>query len=148
MNDGKLCPTEIDPPRGKRVTADLFFRALAETHGSSSLAIVLSGATADGAIGLKRIKECGGLTVAQDPLEAEHDGMPRAAIATGMVDWVLRVEEMPARLATFRANESRLRLPPEPPASFGGGPGPQDDNDFCARTPARRERSCKICSFR
>ena len=55
----------------------------------------------DGAIGIKRIKERGGLTLAQDPEEAEHASMPRAAIATGMVDWVLPVAEMPPRLLAY-----------------------------------------------
>ena len=120
MTDGKLCLAEIERARGRRVTVDLFFRTLADTHGPRATAIVLSGADSDGAIGIKRIKERGGLTVAQDPTEAEHDGMPRAAIGTGMIDWVLRVEEMPARLASFRASEARLKLPAEkksPPAA-------------------------------
>ena len=55
----------------------------------------LSGADGDGAIGIKRIKERGGLTIAQDPNEAEHSGMPRSAIGTGMVDWALQVSQMP-----------------------------------------------------
>jgi hypothetical protein len=50
----------------------------------------------------------GGLTIAQDPEEAEHDGMPRAAIATGMVDWVLPVAEMPGRLLEYHRAERRL----------------------------------------
>ena len=58
--------------RGRRVAVDLFFRSLADTHGPHAAAIVLSGADGDGAIGIKRIKERGGLTIAQDPDEAEH----------------------------------------------------------------------------
>src|SRR5204863_9032990 len=57
--------------RGRHVTVDLFFRTLADTHGAHAAAVVLSGANSDGAIGIKRIKERGGLTVAQDPAEAE-----------------------------------------------------------------------------
>ncbi|MBA4110585.1 MAG: hypothetical protein C0487_13440 [Leptothrix sp. (in: Bacteria)] len=106
--------------RGKRVAVDLFFRTLAETHGPHASAIVLSGADSDGAIGIKRIKERGGLTVAQEPHEAEHQGMPRAAIATGMVDWILPVKEMPARLIAYQRMEGELRLPPEE------GPKPVD----------------------
>ncbi len=113
MTDGHLCLTEIQRLRGRRVTVDLFFRTLADTHGSRATAIILSGADSDGAIGIKRIKERGGLTVAQDPTEAEHDSMPRAAIETGMIDWVLRADEMPARLSAFRATEARLKLPSE-----------------------------------
>ena len=83
--------SDLWPERGRRVAVDLFLRTLADAQGQNSIAIVLSGADADGAIGIKRIKENGGLTIAQDPTEAEHSGMPRAAIGTGMVDWVLPV---------------------------------------------------------
>ncbi len=111
--DGTLRLTDLEPERGKRVAVDLFFRSLADSHGAHAMAIVLSGAAGDGAIGIKRIKERGGLTIAQDPDEAEHRGMPQSAIATGMVDWVLRVAEMPARLLEYRANEARVQVPPE-----------------------------------
>ncbi len=92
---------------------DLFFRTLADANGPHSAAIVLSGADGDGAIGIKRIKERGGLTVAQEPGEAEQDSMPRSTIATCMVDWVLPVAEMPARLCEYWSTEKRLRLPAE-----------------------------------
>jgi two-component system CheB/CheR fusion protein len=107
----RLTPLERD--RGKRVAVDLLFRTLADSQGPNSVAIVLSGADGDGAIGIKRIKERGGLTVAQDPDEAEHPSMPRAAIDTGTVDWVLKVQDMPARLLKYQADEARLRLPSE-----------------------------------
>lgn len=123
--DGRLRLRELENPLGRRVTVDLFFRSLADTYGPHSTAIVLSGADADGALGVKRIKERGGLTIAQDPNQAEYPGMPRASIDTGMVDWVLAVEEMPRRLVEYRKNETRLRLPPEE------GPPP-------SRTPAPR----------
>ncbi len=111
--DSHLRLTEAAHPNGKRVAVDLFFRTLADTHGPRSVAIVLSGANGDGAIGVKRIKERGGLTIAQDPDEAEHSGMPRSAIATGMVDWVLKVQEMPARLLAYRERGEGLKLPTE-----------------------------------
>jgi two-component system CheB/CheR fusion protein len=100
-------------PHGRHVAVDLFFRTLADTYGPHAAAVVLSGADGDGAIGIKRIKERGGLTVAQDPQEAEHASMPRTAIATGMVDWVLPVADMPARLARYFALEKKLKLPSE-----------------------------------
>jgi len=77
LTDGQLRLSELLPERGRRVAVDLFFRTLADTHGTQATAIVLSGADADGAIGLKRVKERGGLTIAQDPEEAEHSGMPQ-----------------------------------------------------------------------
>lgn len=76
--NGHLRTTDLTPDRGRRVAVDLFFRTLADTHGPRASAVVLSGADGDGAIGLKRIKERGGLTIAQDPTEAEFGGMPRA----------------------------------------------------------------------
>ncbi|MDF2465438.1 MAG: sensory box protein [Ramlibacter sp.] len=100
-------------PRGRHVAIDLFFRTLADTHGPHAAAVVLSGADGDGAIGIKRIKERGGLTVAQDPQEAEHASMPRASIATGMVDWVLPVAEIAPRLLKYFALEKSLKLPSE-----------------------------------
>ncbi len=117
--DGELRVEDLHPERGRRVAVDLFFRTLADTHGSRSAAIVLSGADSDGALGIKRIKERGGLTIAQEPDEAEHHSMPLAAIQTGMVDWVLRVAQMPGRLLDYYRIASRLKLPPE------DGPQPQ-----------------------
>ena len=111
--NGHLRLAETHDLRGKRTAVDIFFRSLAETHGPQSVAVVLSGVADDGALGLKRIKECGGLTIAQDPDEAEHSGMPRAAIATGMVDWVLAVKEMPARLMKYVELHGALKLPAE-----------------------------------
>lgn len=103
----------IDLPRGRRVPVDLFFRTLAEAHGPYAAAVVLSGGDGDGCIGIKRIKERGGLTIAQDPGEAEVPEMPRCSIATGMVDWVLPVRDMPARLMAYQESERRVRLPTE-----------------------------------
>src|SRR6478609_3143701 len=68
--DGCLALRDLEDERGKRVAVDLFFRSLADTHGPHAVAVVLSGADGDGAIGIKRIKERGGLTIAQDPDEA------------------------------------------------------------------------------
>ncbi len=106
--DGYLQPADLDRAPGKRVAVDLFFRSLADTHGPHAGAVVLSGGDGDGAIGIKRIKERGGLTIAQDPDEAEHASMPAAAIATGMVDWVLPVAEISVRACwTTTASSAR-----------------------------------------
>jgi two-component system CheB/CheR fusion protein len=116
MEDGHLQVIDLQHDRGRRVVVDLLLRTLADTHGPRAMAVVLSGADGDGAIGIKRIKERGGLTIVQEPNEAEHEGMPRSSIATGMIDWVLPVAEIPARLLEYRHNEERLRLPLENPA--------------------------------
>ena len=119
--DGDWFSVEDMPAGGGRhVAVDLLFRTLADTHGPHSAAVILSGADGDGAIGIKRIKERGGLTVAQNPEESEHDSMPRTAIATGMVDWTLPVAQMANRLLGYFRLGQHLKLPPEappPPAS-------------------------------
>jgi two-component system CheB/CheR fusion protein len=136
--NGYLQCADITPERGRRVAVDLFFRTLADTHGPRAAAIVLSGADGDGAIGIKRIKERGGLTIAQDPDEAEHAGMPRAAIATGMIDWVLRVAEMPARVGRYHELLGRLKLPPET--------GPQPAQAVAVAADDRASWRCATCS--
>jgi two-component system, chemotaxis family, CheB/CheR fusion protein len=114
--DGRLVLRDPMPLQaGRHVAVDLFLRTLADTHGPHAAAIILSGADSDGAIGIKRVKERGGLTISQDPDEAEHSSMPRTAIDTGMVDWVLPVAEMPARLTQYFGIEKQLQLPPEEP---------------------------------
>ncbi len=118
LSDDHLRLTDLQHEHGRRLTVDLFFRSLADTHGSRAVAIVLSGGDGDGALGIKRIKECGGLTIAQDPDEAEHAGMPLAAIATRRVDWVLKADQIPTRLLRYQAHEQRVRLPSE------SGPNP------------------------
>ena len=73
--------------------------------------MVLSGTGSDGASGLKRVKELGGVTFAQDPHDAEYDGMPRNAIATGLVDYVLPAAAMPDQLLAYIGNAQKIRLP-------------------------------------
>lgn len=126
--DGHLRLSDLEYEKGKRVAIDVFFRSLADTHGPHSAAIVLSGADGDGAIGIKRIKERGGLTVTQDPDEAEHSSMPRMAMDTGMIDWVLEVKEMPERLVQYFSREKLIRLPPEdgPPPVHAPKPSADD----------------------
>ena len=126
--DGLITVSDL-PRRGYRhVAVDMFFRALADSHGPRATAIMLSGGGDDGAIGIKRIKERGGLTIAQEPTDAPHHGMPQAAIDTGMVDWVLPVARMPAKLLEYHQLESRLELPPEqgpePPQILSLAPTP------------------------
>ena len=132
--EGYLRLRELDNERGRRVAVDLFFRTLADSHGPQATAIVLSGADGDGAIGIKRVKERGGLTIAQDPDEAEFSGMPRSAIATGMVDWVLPMADIAPRLQQYREIEGRLQLPPEAgPQPAQPLPPPADDRESLLR---------------
>jgi two-component system CheB/CheR fusion protein len=112
MMDSLLLVDELERPRGRHVAIDLFFRTLAEVHRERAVAIVLSGTGADGAVGLARVKEQGGVTLAQAPSDAEHEGMPAAAILTGAVDFVLPVVEMPQKLMDLWSNARSIELPP------------------------------------
>ncbi|MDX1548417.1 MAG: chemotaxis protein CheB, partial [Rhodothermales bacterium] len=102
--------------RGHRAPIDLFFRSLAEDQGERAVAVVLSGTGSDGTLGLKAVKERAGITMAQDPDDAEYDGMPRSAIATGLVDVALPAGELARKLVEYSRNADRIRLPKEPDA--------------------------------
>ncbi len=80
-------------PAGPHYPINLFFSALSSSHGHRSIGVVLSGGANDGTAGLLAIKAAGGITFAQDE-SAMHDGMPRSAIASGSVDFVLPPAEI------------------------------------------------------
>ncbi|WP_041376622.1 chemotaxis protein CheB [Polaromonas naphthalenivorans] len=111
MNDGHLQLSEPVRVRGMHMVIDLFFRTLAQSHQERAMAIVMSGTGMDGAAGLARVKEQGGVTLAQAPEDAEYGGMPKAAIATGMVDFTLNAVDMPQRLIELWTNARRISLP-------------------------------------
>ena len=73
---------------------DLFFTSLAKNYGEKSIGVILSGSGSDGTRGLKAINEVGGVALVQDPDTAEFDGMPKSAIATGVVNQVLPPKEL------------------------------------------------------
>jgi two-component system, chemotaxis family, CheB/CheR fusion protein len=99
---GKLRVSKPAPARQHRRPVDAFFTSLAEDQEERAVCVVLSGGGSDGTEGLRNIKEHGGLTIAQAAFD-EHamSGMPTSAAATGLVDCVLRVEEMPAKLVAY-----------------------------------------------
>jgi len=99
--NGTLQLLEPSAQRGLRLPIDFFFRSLAQDRGERAIGIILSGTGSDGTQGLRAIKGEGGLAIAQTPESTEYDGMPRSAIATGLVDYVLTPVEMPARLMTY-----------------------------------------------
>ena len=101
IGDGKLTLADFTGPEQRRAPVDAFFRALADTHGPRAVCVVLSGTGPNGSAGLKRVKEHGGLVIAQDPAEAEYADMPRNSIATGLVDLVLPVADMPAKIGAY-----------------------------------------------
>jgi len=103
IKEGILRVVTPAPPRELRRPIDTFFSSLAEDCGDKAVGIILSGVGSDGALGVRKIKERGGLTLAQ----AEYDhvaqpGMPQSAARTGMVDHVVPVEAMPALLVDYQ----------------------------------------------
>jgi two-component system CheB/CheR fusion protein len=109
ITDHEVSAIEFDEPRGRRAPIDLFFRSLAR-HGDG-MAVILSGAGADGAVGVKAVKEAGGIILVQDPTEAEYSSMPRSAIATGVADFVLPLRQLAARLAELIRVKASLAVP-------------------------------------
>ncbi|WP_144113970.1 chemotaxis protein CheB [Paraburkholderia sp. BCC1886] len=93
---------------GARLPFDFLLRSMADEYGARAICVILSGMGADGSVGLKAVREAGGLVIAQDPAEAAYDSMPRSAIATGAVDLVLTAKAIPAALAEF---QRRMALP-------------------------------------
>lgn len=99
--DGALHLSRPQARHGARLPFDFLLHSLATDVGSRAICVILSGTGADGSLGLKAVKEKGGLVVAQDPDEAGYDGMPRSAITTGAVDFVLPVSEIPQALIDY-----------------------------------------------
>jgi two-component system CheB/CheR fusion protein len=94
--------------RERHRPADILFRSVAEACGDEAIGVVLSGGDADGTLGVQAIKHRGGITFAQDPGSARFQGMPRHAIDSGYVDFVLRPSQIPGELVRLR-NHPYLR---------------------------------------
>jgi len=88
-------------PRSLRMAVDFFLRSLAEDQHGNAIGVILSGTGTDGTLGLKEIKAAGGMTMVQDPQTAQHDGMPRSAIASGSADCVVPAEQMADALLAY-----------------------------------------------
>ena len=102
--NGALQLLEPSAPRGQRLPINFFFRSLAQDQHERAIGVVLSGTGSDGTLGVRAIKGGGGMVMAQTPESTEFDGMPRSAIATGLVDYELPPAGMPAQLIAYAAN--------------------------------------------
>ena len=76
----------------------MLFKSAAEVFNSRLIGVILTGATADGAKGMKKIDDHGGVTIAQNPETARSSVMPKAAIEACEIDYILRLEEIPEEL--------------------------------------------------
>jgi two-component system CheB/CheR fusion protein len=87
--------------RGIRMPIDDFLQSLAEDQQEKAIGVILSGTGSDGTLGLRAVKGSGGMTMAQAPETAPFDSMPRSAIATGLVDYVSPIGQMPEILIKY-----------------------------------------------
>ena len=98
ISDGELHLNPRPNDRTQYTPIDFFLRSLADSAQDRSIAVILSGSASDGALGVRDVKGAGGIAFAQRPDTAKYDGMPRAAIGTGMIDEVLPPAEIAAAL--------------------------------------------------
>jgi two-component system, chemotaxis family, CheB/CheR fusion protein len=98
---GSLYLIDTHPRVGVRLPIDFFLRTLAHDQAERAICIILSGTGSDGTLGAREIKAAGGMIMAQKEDQAKYDSMPRSAIDTGMVDFVLPVERMGEQLAHY-----------------------------------------------
>jgi len=98
---GVLHLFEPAEPRGLRLPIDFFFRTLAEDYRERSIGVILSGMGSDGTLGLRAIKEKGGLGLVQEPATSKFSGMPSSAIGFGVADIVAPVEDLPGKILGY-----------------------------------------------
>lgn len=113
--DGRLHLLPRPTDKTQFTPIDFFFQSIARWAQDRAIGIILSGTASDGAAGIREIKALGGITIAQKPETARHDGMPRAAIGTGMVDLVLAPKDIAENLGHVRWHPYMLRAAAESP---------------------------------
>ncbi|MDZ7666476.1 MAG: chemotaxis protein CheB [Desulfotignum sp.] len=99
--NGVLHLMDLPHPRGFNLPIDSFFKSLARDRGAGAIGIILSGTGSDGSLGLKQIKGELGMVMVQDEDSAKYAGMPKSAVATGLVDYVLPADKMPEALIKY-----------------------------------------------
>ncbi|HLR25912.1 MAG TPA: chemotaxis protein CheB, partial [Fodinibius sp.] len=112
VGDNHLEPSEQEQKHGL-ASIDQFFRSLAEAKGEQAAGVILSGTGHGGTAGLRAIKEAGGLTIAQDPEEAQYPEMPQRAIEAGSIDFTLPVSQTANELIKYKEALSHSYIPDE-----------------------------------
>lgn len=123
--------------RAGRHPVDAFLRTLAEDQGHRAVGVILSGTDSDGTLGLEAIKAEGGITFAQEPQSAKYDGMPRSAIASGHVDFILTPEGIAEELARISRHPFITPAPAQPPR-----PSKRSNNPLDGTVSAKFWRCC------
>lgn len=104
---GRLALSTDSPVRSARPSIDVLFETAAEAYGPNLLAVLLTGASADGAEGVAAVKARGGRVIVQDPASAESSVMPSAGIAAAQVDYIVPLEQISHYVASL-AEGSRV----------------------------------------
>jgi len=112
IKNGCIELIDQEPRQGLNLPIDIFFHSLARDAGDRAIAVVLSGTGSDGSRGIRAVKEVGGMVMVQDELTAKFDGMPRAAIATGLADFVMSPNDLAEQLLRFIRVPLALTPPP------------------------------------
>ncbi len=115
-DNGALRLSKPQARHGARLPFDFLLNSLAREYGARAVCVVLSGTGADGSLGLKAVKSKGGLVIAQDIGEADYDGMPRSAVSTGAVDFVLRSAKIAEALVARERGQVFVPEAPKSPA--------------------------------
>ena len=103
-----------------RLPIDHFLCTLAAQQAYRCCAVLLSGGGSDGMLGLSEIKTYGGLTIVQDPAQAQTPEMPQNALTAGVVDLTLKVAEMPAAILAYAEKVASQDLPEDDEAALRG----------------------------
>lgn len=118
IKEGAFHTTPALPHIVPKPSINDFFSSLASDAHESAVGIVLSGTGSDGTAGLRAILAAGGITMVQTPSSAKYDGMPQSAIDAGVIDYILDVDEMAARLSELARLEcaslegNQIAVPP------------------------------------
>jgi two-component system chemotaxis response regulator CheB len=109
IEEGTFALSTEAPILHARPSIDALFESAADAYAAQVIGVILTGASADGARGLARLKQRGGLALVQSPATAECQIMPAAAIAATQVDWVLPLAEIAPHLVSLCRQESGVR---------------------------------------
>lgn len=107
--NGTFSLTVDEPVNYSRPSVDVLFETAALTYANTLIGVILTGANSDGSMGIKKVKAAGGLTIAQNPDTAASPVMPQAAIATGAVDFILELEDIPVFLTDLLESTYGIR---------------------------------------
>ena len=108
--DGVLKLTPCDLQVKVNLSINVFFKSLAETHGSFAIGVILTGTGFNFTDGIKSIKEFGGVTYAQDLNNAAFEGMPLSATKSGAVDFIMSINEIPEHLKHITQAYKKTKL--------------------------------------